>query len=87
MDSYLKGRTKAQRLHVAIPAAKNAAGLAGARQKKEEIVRAEPDEGVENAPEVDLVLRDGVVRQIVIHLEDGRRLELACRYEGDPEEE
>lgn len=86
MDSYLKGRSKAQRLHVAIPAAKNAPGLAGAKQKKEEIVRAEPDAGVENAPEVDLVLRDGVVRKIVIHLEDGRRLELACHYEGEEEE-
>jgi hypothetical protein len=87
MDSYLKGRSKAQRFHAAIPSPKNAAGLPAAKTVDEKIVRAESEEGVENAPQVDLVLRGGVVRRIVVHLEDGRRLELECSYEGDEEEE
>jgi hypothetical protein len=86
MDSYLKGRTKTQRFHAAIPAGAEAAKSALRQQEpeKEDIVRAEPEPGVENAPDVDLVVRDGVVRRIVIHMKDGTRLELDCTY-GDEE--
>lgn len=86
MDSYLKGRQKAQRFHASIPAPKSAANaLTDAAGDEEEIVHAEPEPGVVNAPEVDLVMKDGVVRRIVIHLEDDRRLELDCTYEGEEE--
>ncbi|HNX05287.1 MAG TPA: hypothetical protein PKI32_07275 [Opitutales bacterium] len=86
MDSYLKGRPKAQRFHANLPSPKAAqGGIPDAGKDKEEIVRAEPEADVVNAPDVDLVMKDGVVRRIVIHLEDGRRLELDCTYEGDEE--
>lgn len=86
MDSYLKGRAKAQRFHAAIPAGAEAAKPA-LRQKepeKEDIVRAVPEPDVVNAPDVDLVVREGVVRRIIIHMPDGTRLELDCTY-GDEE--
>ncbi len=88
MDSYLKGREKAQRFHVKV-AAKPDTGLdalkAASAAEQDIIVRAEaaPGTTIQDMPDVDLIMREGVVRRIVIHLEDGRRLELDCVYPGD----
>jgi hypothetical protein len=86
MDSYLKGRQKTQRFHVAIPAQKPAAKVDKNDKEREEdetVVKAVPAPDVTDAPQVDLVVRDGAVRRIVIHLEDGKKLELDCVYEGE----
>jgi hypothetical protein len=86
MDSYLKGRPKTQRFHANIPAPKGGAHAA-LNQKEpepEDIVRAKPEPGVENAPLIDMIMREGVVRRIIIHMQDGQRLELECQYEDDP---
>lgn len=89
MDSYLKGRQKTQRFHVKVPTSKDsaAAALKGkASGNEEETVRAEADTEVGEAPDVDLVMRGGVVRKIVVHLPGDTRLELDCVYEGEEEE-
>ena len=88
MDSYFKGRTKTQRFHVAVPTKKtstkeNAGANTNAPDEDETIVQAVAEPSVRDAPQVDLVLRDGAVRRIVIHLEDGRKLELDCVYEDE----
>lgn len=84
MDSYLKGRPKAVRLHANIPPQKLPQPPRGKNQPEEEqVIEAETEPGVTNAPKVDLVMRDGAVRRIIIHLEDGRQLELDCLYEGE----
>jgi hypothetical protein len=89
MESYLKGRQKTQRFHVKVPATKDsaAAALKGkAAGNEEETVRAEAAPEAGDAPDVDLVMRGGVVRRIVVHLPGGTRLELDCIYEGEEEE-
>jgi hypothetical protein len=86
MDSYLKNRPKTQRFHVAIPAPKNkskADKKNAADDECETVVKAVPAPAVKNAPQVDLVMRDGAVRKIVIHLEGGNKLELECEYEAE----
>ncbi|MBN1403971.1 MAG: hypothetical protein JW942_05835 [Opitutales bacterium] len=92
MESYLKGRQKAQRFQVKVPPQKDSGldALAPANEEPEQIVRAEPAQDAElppDAPDVDLVMRKGVVRRIIIHMPDGNRLELDCVYPGDEEEE
>jgi hypothetical protein len=86
MDSYLKGRPKTQRFHAAIPAQKSGAKTAQEKkqdQADESIVRAQAEPGVVNSPDVDLVVRGGAVRRIVIHMPGGNRLELDCEYEDE----
>ena len=86
MDSYLKGRAKTQRFHAAIPAPKNGQKSPQEKQREQQaetVVRAEAEPDVVDAPDVDLVLRGGVVQRIVIHMPDGKRLELDCEYEGE----
>ena len=87
MDSYLKGRQKAQLFHANIPITKDAANLALKKKELEveNIVRAEPKKEAADAPQVDMVLRNGVVRKIIIHMPDGNRLELECSYKDDEE--
>jgi hypothetical protein len=92
MESYLKGRQKAQKFHVAIPASKDsaAAALKAAKHQiaEEEVVHAEPvdEAAAPDAPEVDLVMKEGVVQRIIVHLPNGQRLELECVYD-EPEAE
>jgi hypothetical protein len=86
MDSYLKGRPKSQRFHAAIPSPKNPAKADkkdDSPAEDETIVKAVPVPAVKNAPQVDLVVRDGAVRKIVVHLEGGNKLELDCVYEEE----
>ena len=79
MDSYLKGRPKAQKFTANLSSQKDALP---AGEDAEKTVRAKPAPGVTDAPDVDLVVRHGVVRKIVIHMPDGNILELECEY-GD----
>jgi hypothetical protein len=89
MESYFKGRAKTQRFHVAIPTQKNAPKKASDKNedsasKDETVVTASVSPAVKNAPQVDLVMKNGEVSRIVIHLDDGRKLELDCVYEEEP---
>jgi len=53
----------------------------------EDVVRAKAEQDAADAPEVDLVVRKGVVRKIIIHMPEGKQLELDCVYEGEEEDE
>jgi hypothetical protein len=87
MDSYLKGRPKTQKFTANIPSPKNAAKAAlNQGEEEDKVVRATPEPDVRNAPDVDLVLHEGVVQKIVIHMPDGNILELACEYEAESPE-
>lgn len=87
MDSYLKGRPKTQKFTANIPAQKNAAKTAlNQGMEENEVVRATPAPNVTEAPDVDLVLHDGIVQKIVIHMPDGNVLELECEYETESPE-
>ena len=80
MESYLKGRKQAHRFKAHLPTPKAQASPAGAVE--ETVIAAEAVPEALAAPDVDLVLRDGIVRRIIVHLPDGQRLELECDY-GD----
>jgi len=77
MESYLKGRKQQHRYSAGLPMPKADAGDNG----EEDIISAETMPAAAGAPPVDLVLRDGLVRRIIVHLPDGQRLELDCEYE------
>lgn len=83
MESYLKGRPKTQKFTANLSAPKNASAL-NANEDAEKVVRAQAAPDVVDAPDVDLVVRDGVVRKIIIHMPDGNIMELECDY-GDEE--
>ena len=86
MDSYSKGRPRTQRFHVAMPSQKTPSKTDKKEDFPEEgetVVKAVPDAPVKNAPQVDLVMREGAVRKIVIHMEGGMKLELDCVYEDE----
>lgn len=77
MDSYLKGRPKTQKFTANLPAPKTALNKGS---EEDELVRATPAPDAVDAPDVDLVLHDGIVQKIVIHMPDGNVLELECEY-------
>lgn len=85
MKHFLEGRRETARFKVPLPASR-VLPKDNMRQKQEEetVVRADrmPDLAPE-APEVDLVVRNGQVRQIIVHLPDGQRLELDCEYDSE----
>jgi len=89
MESYLKGRSKAQNFQVKIPPNKESGldALKASDTEPEQCIRAEPEPDVLNAPDVDLIVRKGVVRKIIIRMPDGKRLELDCVYEGEDEDD
>jgi hypothetical protein len=81
MEDFLKGRKETQRFRVNLPKPKPGSPPKTAREGgAQEVVRAEKMEDASSAPDVDLVMREGVVRTIIVHLPDGRRLELECDY-------
>jgi hypothetical protein len=82
MESYLKGRSKTQKFTALIPSQNNPSALAQGREE-EATVRATPAPDVTNAPDVDLVMQNGIVKKIVIHMPDGNVLELECEYEEE----
>jgi len=87
MESYLKGRPKTQKFTATIPSAKSSANASQDKDGNEDaVVRAKPAPDVTNAPDVDLVLHEGTVRKIVIHMPDGNILELECEYSDETAE-
>ncbi|MFA5256885.1 MAG: hypothetical protein WC360_01935 [Opitutales bacterium] len=89
MESYLKGRPKAQNFQVKLPPNKDSGldALKSSEPEPEQCVHAEAGPDAVNAPDVDLVMRKGVVRKIIIRMPDGNRLELDCIYEGEEEDQ
>jgi hypothetical protein len=83
MDSYLKGRPKTQKFTANFPAQKSGGSALNPQVDEDEIIHAKPAPDVNEAPDVDLVLHDGVVKKIVIHMPDGKILELECEYEEE----
>lgn len=79
MESYLKGRKTTQVYRAKLPPPKKNAEQA----QEEEVIAAEPMPDAGPAPAVDLVMREGVVQRIIVHLPGGQRLELECEYDGE----
>lgn len=80
MESYLKGRKQTHRYNAHLPAPHARANDNNGEAGEEEVIAAEALPDAVNAPAVDLVMRDGVVCTIIIHLPDDQRLELECDY-------
>ena len=83
MDSYLKGRPKTQKFTASIPSQKNGGSALNQQTDEDEVIHAKPAPDVREAPDVDLVMHDGVVKKIVIHMPEGKILELECEYEEE----
>lgn len=84
MKHFLEGRKETSRFKVSLPARALPKEPSKQSLNEDTVVRADrmPDLAPD-APEVDLVVRNGQVRQIIVHLPDGQRLELDCEYEGE----